>query len=374
MTPGWTQSQLQEAILSIASKSTSHLNLCLFIDALDEHDRNHKELISTLIALTEVKESPMFKIRLCVAGRPENVFKDAFRHYPSFAIHNYTQTDIRLYAKDRIRQENNSILTEEGKRGLQLLITELVVKARGVFLCVRLVVDEIIEGLTDGKTLEELQQLLSEIPEELEDLYTRAIRRVRRGPASALARNKYEVYVVFQIALFAQEPFILYNMLAAARYLTVRRPVDGDLGSLSDEQMENRLNRISSGLLEAINTNRYRPRTATISKVQFIHQTAKEFMVTENGGRLIRETIGDKPVESGTILIFRYIVAQIGFIQGGSRCHDSHKFALDNFYNYAQAVELDEDICAATYIESSVESTQCPDKRNILSRILVHDF
>ena len=366
VTPGWTQSQLQEAILSIASKSTSHLNLCLFIDALDEHDGNHKELISTLIALTEFKENPVFKIRLCVAGRPENIFKDAFRNCPSFAIHDYTETDIRLYAEDRMRQENNSTLTDEGKRGLQLLVTELVVKARGVFLWVRLVVDEIIEGLTDGKTLEELQQLLSEIPEELEDLYTRAIRRVRRASASALARNRFEVYVMFQIALFAQEPFSLYDMLAAARYLTVRRPVDSDLGRLSEQQMENRLNRISSGLLEATNG----------MKVQFIHQTVKEFMITENGGRLIRENVDHNSVESGNILIFRYIVARIGSIVGGirSRYYDSQIFALDNFYNYAQAVELSEDICAATYIETSIEGSQDSKEENVLERILLHDY
>ena len=375
VTPGWTQTQLQEAALSIASKSTSHLNLCLFIDALDEHDGNHKELISTLIALTEFKENPLFRIRLCVAGRPENIFKDAFRDYPSFAIHDYTKTDIRLYAEDRIRQENNSILTIEGRRGLQLLVTELVVKARGVFLWVRLVVDEIIEGLTDGKTLEELQQMLSEIPEELEDLYTRAIRRVRRTSASALARNRFEAYVMFQIALFAQEPFTLYEMLAAARYLTIKRPVDGDLGSLSDEQMENRLNRISSGLLEATITA-YRPRKPNIVKVQFIHQTVKEFMSTANGGRLIRENIGDNPAESGNILILRYIVAQIESEPGdfASRCHESQKFALENFYNYAQAVEVLEDICAATYIETSFESTQDCQKEIVLSRILWHDY
>ena len=372
---GWTQSQLQEATLSIASRSTSHLNLCLFIDALDEHDGNHKELISTLIALTDFKENPMFKIRLCVAGRPENVFKDAFRDYPSFAIHDYTETDIRLYAEDRIRHENNSILTDEGKRGLQLLVTEIVVKARGVFLWVRLVVDEIIEGLTDGKTLEELQQLLSEIPEELEDLYTRAIRRVRRVPASAIAKNGFEVYVMFQIALFAQEPFTLFNMLVAARYLTIRRPVDSDIGSLSDEQMENRLNRISSGLLEATHTfGSYRPRVANIMTVQFIHQTVKEFMLTENGGRLIRENIGDKAVESGNILIFRYILAHIGFVQGGARFHDRHMFALDNFYEYGQAVELSEGICAATYIETSVESMQGYQEEMVLILILVHDY
>ena len=375
VTPGWTQSQLQEAILSIASNTTSHLNLCMFIDALDEHDGNHKELISTLIALSEFKENPVFKIRLCVAGRPENIFKDAFRDYPSFAIHDYTETDIRLYAEDRIRQENNSTLTDEGKRGLQLLVTELVVKARSVFLWVRLVVDEIIEGLTDGRTLEELQQLLSEIPEELEDLYIRVIRRVRRGSASALARHKFEVYVMFQIALYAQEPFTLYNMLAAARCLTIRRPVDIDLGSLSDEQMENRLNCISSGLLEAtMSATSYNQRAAGIMTVQFIHQTVKEFMITENGGKLIRENVGDNPVESGNILIFRYIVTQIGFIRGGIVSHGSQKFAFDNFYNYAQAIEISEDICAATYIETSVESKQDFEVENILSQILLHNY
>lgn len=377
VTPGWTQSQLQEATLSIASKTIAHLNLCLFIDALDEHDGNHRELISTLIALTEFKENPNFKIRLCVAGRPENIFKDAFRDYPSLAIHDYTETDIRLYAEDRIRQENNSILTDEGKRGLQVLVTELVVKARGVFLWVRLVVDEIIEGLTDGKTLVELQQLLSEIPEELEDLYTRAIRRVRRASAPTLARSRFEAYVMFQIALFAQEPFTLYNMLAVARYLTIRRPVDADLGCLSYEQMENRLNRISSGLLEATHTSRFnRQRTPNVMKVQFIHQTVKEFMTTENGSRLIRENVGDNLIESGNILIFRYIVAQIGFIEGEigfGRCYDSQIFALENFYNYAQAVELSQDICAATYIDTIVESTQY-FKENFPSRILWHDY
>ena len=385
VTAEWTQSQLQEATLSIASKSTSHLNLCLFIDALDEHDGNHKELISTLIALTKFQENPVFKIRLCVAGRPENIFKDAFRDYPSFAIHEYTETDIRLYVEDRIRQENNSTLTDEGKRGLQLLVIELVVKARGVFLWVRLVVDEIIEGLTDGKTLEELQQLLSEIPEELEDLYTRAIRRVRRGSASFLARNRFEAYVMFQIALFAQKPFTLYNMLAAARYLTIGRPVDGDLGSLSCEQMENRLNRLSSGLLEPTNAaSMHHGRTMAIPvrrtvdtmKVQFIHQTVKEFTITEKGGRLIRENVGDNELESGNILIFRYIVAQIGFLRGevdSDRYDDRQRFALDNFYNSAQAVELSEDIYAATYIDTSFGSTQDSEK-SFPSRIIWHDY
>ena len=256
-----------------------------------------------------------------------------------------------------------------------MLVTALVVKAQGVILWVRLVVDEIIEGPTDGETLEELQQLLSGLPEELEDLYSRPICRVRRGSALALARNRFEVDVVFKIVLFAQEPFTLYDTLAAARYLTTRRPVEDDLSSLSYEQMENRLNRMSSGLLEATNTSRSnRPRAADVIKVQFIHQTVKDFMITENGGRLIRENIGDNLVESGNILILRYIVAQLGFIQGefGSRCDDSQKFALDNFYNYAQAVGLCEDICAATYIEKLVERQFFGAR--YLGRILEHDY
>ncbi len=134
----WTQDSLQKAIQAIASKTTHPLNLCLFVDALDEHNGNHRELISTLTSLTQFEANCAFRLRLCVAGRPENVFKGAFREYPGFAIHSYTTMDIRHYTEDRIHKENVNLLTDNGEEGLISLVDDIVTKAHGVFLWVRI--------------------------------------------------------------------------------------------------------------------------------------------------------------------------------------------------------------------------------------------
>ena len=134
----WTQESLQMAIHAITSKTTYPLNLCLFVDALDEHNGNHRELISTLTSLTHFEANGAFRLRLCVAGRPENVFKGAFREYPGFAIDSYTEEDIRHYAKGRLHKENTNLLTNNGEEGLTSLVEDIMIKASGVFLWVRI--------------------------------------------------------------------------------------------------------------------------------------------------------------------------------------------------------------------------------------------
>lgn len=205
----WDQEHLQEALRLIGSKSTLPFNLCLFIDALDEHHGNHRELISALMEFTQFKENPSFRIRLCIAGRPQNVFKDAFRNYPGFAIHEYTTKDIRFYAHDMIKKGDQAILTDEGMKGLDFLVRDVIEKARGVFLWVKLVIDEMIEGLTEGKTFEELHDLLLEIPEELEDLFVRAMRRVRRASATAMSKMGTKLTYCFRLQFTRISPSAL---------------------------------------------------------------------------------------------------------------------------------------------------------------------
>ena len=122
----WDQRDMQEALRLILIKSQQPLNLCLFIDALDEHGGKHRELLEVLLAFTNFCENTLVKIRLCVAGRPENVFKDAFRCFPGFAIHEYTKQDIRHYAEHRICGESETMLTETDGQNLESLIESLV--------------------------------------------------------------------------------------------------------------------------------------------------------------------------------------------------------------------------------------------------------
>ncbi len=273
---------------------------------------------------------------------------------------------------------------------------------------VRLVVDELIEGLTDGKTFEELRDLLDEIPEELEDLYTRAVCRVHRFTGRALTKQKYEAYVMFQIATCTHKPMSLVNILMAAFFLATDKPACREFRCLSVEQMMSRLNSVSTGLLEVIyqcpkewylkdeQRPGWNPEIIT-SPVQFMHQTAKEFLLAKKGRSLIKEGVRDRPVEGGNLLIFRYVLCQLGALpncdlHGHSgdlplkRAFDhvshmetwllyhAYSFALTNFLTYAHELEFRDKLYAADYIEQVTFLSPSKKDDNIFIRVIRQNF
>ena len=247
----WSLSRLQDALLSIGNNAAFDVNICIFIDALDEHDGDHRDLLATLEKLTRAVNNEFFRLRLCMAGRQENVFKDAFRDCPGFAIHDWTTNDIRTYTEGRIQKGIIDILTNDGEIALSSLIEDIIDRAEGVFLWVRLVTNELAEGFCEGDSIGELKELLSAIPTELEELYTRTLRRRSRNQHRFSAKNKYERYIMFQIVKCARKPFSLYDLLAASIYLATGRGTDSDLHWLSNDQMYRRLYNRSAGLLDA---------------------------------------------------------------------------------------------------------------------------
>lgn len=99
----WRLQDLEEALTRIARNTTTAVNLCLFIDALDEHNGDRQELISIITRLTLMTENPLFRIRLVLAGRPENAFRSAFGSCPGFIIHERTVDDVRRYTEERLQ-------------------------------------------------------------------------------------------------------------------------------------------------------------------------------------------------------------------------------------------------------------------------------
>lgn len=173
---------MQDALIAIASSAAFYSNICIFIDALDEHDGNHRDLLSTLDHLTSLSDNKFFHLRSCMAGRQENRFRVPFRDCPGFAIYELTINDIRQYTKKRLENAVSAKLTEDRELTLSGLIDDVFDRAKGNFLWVRLVADELIEGLCEGDSVEELQDLLSGLPTELAELYTRTLHRpIRSG-------------------------------------------------------------------------------------------------------------------------------------------------------------------------------------------------
>ncbi|MDI1486562.1 MAG: hypothetical protein OHK93_005793 [Ramalina farinacea] len=287
--------RLRRALFAMACGSDSPINCCIFVDALDEHLGTQRDLTSFLKDLAHLNKDwiPNFRLRFCVASRPENHFLDALHGYPGFAVHEYTRADIRRYAVGRLRDEHALSLDNQQKEITLGLVSQIEAKSDGVFMWVRLVVNELVEGLCEGDTLRELEALLSEIPTELSDLYVRAIRRHPRRSTASIAKHRNEAYVMFRMLSGAAVPIPLRHLIRATFLLTGEQHSVAEVDEMSRESMQRRLNSRSCGLLEVpgwSNSNEYDLEIDDVF-VEFIHQTVKDFILSETGNSIVKKDI-----------------------------------------------------------------------------------
>ena len=149
--PIWDIESLQAALLAIMEQRKLTVRLCFFLDALDEHAGDNSQLASLLYMLTSKVDNEKMKVKICLASRSWNIFAAYFGSCPGFAIHNYTQDDISIYTLDRLFRSmegaDMSMQPRMPSRKLSALVKLITDKARGIFLWVRLVVDELSLGI-----------------------------------------------------------------------------------------------------------------------------------------------------------------------------------------------------------------------------------
>ncbi|KAJ9626130.1 hypothetical protein H2204_010081 [Knufia peltigerae] len=179
----WTVDRFQAALLAIIRQTTLPLNLCLFIDALDEHSGSRVEMLKLLVNLVASSDPKVVQVKLCLASRPDTQFIDWLQDHSGFKIHDHTSGDMMLYARGRIRMELSLRHVEEKTEFVGVILARISRLAQGVFIRVRLVMDELVQGIQEGDNVEELNDILEDIPVELEDICTRAV--LRMGPEKA---------------------------------------------------------------------------------------------------------------------------------------------------------------------------------------------
>ncbi|KAF3928117.1 hypothetical protein AA313_de0203723 [Arthrobotrys entomopaga] len=136
--PSWTDTELLFSIRTFVKSTASIARICLFIDGLDEFAGDDHQRIQFLDILKESSAEP--NIKICVSSRPWEIFKDAFNHCPQLRLEDLTREDIENYI-------NSELNANEIFRNLRLrndtlcsrLVSEMVKKASGVWLWVRLV-------------------------------------------------------------------------------------------------------------------------------------------------------------------------------------------------------------------------------------------
>jgi len=313
--PTWDVENLQLAFEAIIKQRQVVTRLCLFLDALDEHHGDNEHLASLVKKLVALADGNVVKVKLCLASRPWDTFVSSFSKCPGFKIHDHTYNDIRAYALAEFIQSSPSDVESSSVRDarsakLESLAVQVTEKAHGVFIWVRIVVEEITKGLRARTPFFVLKEKLANMPEELKDLYQHTLERIEPDHAE-------ESYVMLQIALSALFPLQLGTFVN-----TTSHAVWGQVPKAGEESMEDMMQRVisrSGGLLEVIESSSFEVSTTLDSsycervvrvkqveidpdtdseeafkedlkpkyiyfthRVQFIHQTVKEYVQGRN--------------------------------------------------------------------------------------------
>ncbi|KAK4552316.1 hypothetical protein LTR86_010487 [Recurvomyces mirabilis] len=272
----WTTKLCLQALERVSNPMFTTHQFMFFVDGLDEYNGPHDEVISLM---KKWAASP--NIRVCVSSRPWVVFDDAFADIPQLMLQDLTYPDIQKFVQDRFLSHSGFIrLKEFDPDTAHQLLDEVISKASGVFLWVRLVVESLLTGLRDGDRMSDLRRRLDSIPEDLHEFFWKMLSGVDenaidyRSHAAELFQLKrshdQHVLTLWILALADDGDHLLANS---------ETEISQQRRQLMLENMKRRLNSRTRGLLET-SSHVYGHRLISGAKVEYLHRTVKEFVET----------------------------------------------------------------------------------------------
>lgn len=309
--PLWDANSIEPILLKLRSEANPPLKVCFLVDAIDEHDGDHTRMCNFLHELCSLSGAKsVFKI--CIASRLQNKLRDLFASDPTMCIHDWTRRDIQHFVKRRLSLHPrwDNVVVEAGAPLAARIIHNITSRAQGVFLWVRLIVDELLEGLTNGDSLLELELLTSKVPDDLKGFFAHIIGKIK---------EKYYLELVIIIGALLhsrgalQAPFLMLVLranLPKSKGKAVPPNVASD-GTFDFKGFSRRLQSRCGGLIEMV------PATNTTNTlhVQFLHQTVREYFLED----------GNLPS-----------ISQSGKVESGITIQNGHSFLLNGYLEWLQ--------------------------------------
>lgn len=323
----WSRGELEECLRRFCGQSLFEMDLFLCLDALDEYDGRPEFIASFLQDLiqqpAELSEQPSTRIRILFSSRPWKALNDEFAACPGFQIHDYTSKDIIDFCAASIPSDDTA------RDVLSPLVSEIVRRARGVFLWVELVMRDLAQTVLqrvqqrDVEGLEQkLRKALDIIPDELDAYYQIIVQRIPAG-------MRWESYVVLETLCRSEEDVQTATLLAILKCSNSKSLVEakeklkkGSQSSLQGPGLEwgERYIKVVSGGLVEVNGLSAR------GNVQFMHQTVKQFVLDPRFKfQLLGNNIGMYVTENGHSFISKYLFVKSHF--------------KNRFFNHAREAE-----------------------------------
>lgn len=335
----WTMARLKRIFRELLQKLEPKVKLCLFIDGLDEYAGDHYDIVELL---EEHSQSP--NIKFCVSSRPLSVFNQAFSDVPSLRLQDLTYGDISHYVRDRLYHHKYMIhISKLHPSEVSSLVDDIVTKARGVFLWVRLVVRSLLRGLCDYNRISDLRKRVEHLPEDLEALYSHMLGSTEYFYHDDQASRIFQIFRVAQNR--APERVTLLDM-SWAEDEDPRLAIHAPIRPLTEEEtqvrcqmMNARLTSVCSGLLESVeNVDFY---TGPNVKVTFLHRTVFDWLAKPK----VWDTLISYTAESNfspNLAMLQSCVLKLKAEEAGPKSPLDLDITYDAFV-YAKAAEADLD-------------------------------
>ena len=281
----WSVPELCAAMRALATADLHvPLRMCFFIDPLDEYDSDHAELCQ---ALRDMTRSP--RIKMCLSSRRSPVFERSFGwgYQKSLDVHELTGNDIRKFVTDQLQDHARwtAEVSEEIAWEKAELMDRIVSQAGGVFLWAFLVTRSLLEGLSNGESIRDLNRRFSQLPSDLDQLFQHILESVSPADQPKMAS-------ILQVAVHALGPLDvdLYWHLEqefgkhvfGLRYRVIllreSEPPEG-IAERRDKIIRS-INEKTKGLLTLVH-----------NRVEFLHRTVRDFVSTKDTGEYLRRKL-----------------------------------------------------------------------------------
>ncbi|KAF4442238.1 SERAC1 protein [Fusarium austroafricanum] len=223
----WTVDTRQESLLLCKNQTSVNFLVCFFVDALDEHDKEEtstaKSIVEFLRKLVSNEPRGRGVFKVCVASRPDNEFENELHQCPGFCMEDCTKDDIDRYVFGRINSHREAEVSGRPKEERELLHTicrTIVDNARGLFIWIRLVVDQVLQSLTKGIPLQDIIQDLERVPRKtLSKFYLDILRNRPKD-------TRKSTHAVLETVLRAKAPVTIMDIVVLLEIISKEPDLD----------------------------------------------------------------------------------------------------------------------------------------------------
>ncbi|KAK9426665.1 putative NACHT domain-containing protein [Seiridium unicorne] len=308
----WNVAELMNAFQRFVHHALKTMKICLFVDGLDEFDGDHQAIINFFRGLAG--ENTGNRIKLCLSSRPWPIFEQAFQYsVPNLKLQELTSLDMKNYVHDNLAKNSKlKKLLAQDREALESLTQDIVQRAEGVFLWVRLVVRKLLELYGNDPNLTAIRGFTSELPSDLDDLFDRFLFRKRSKDELQESAHIFRlVHARELVASFIKDESanslsIWEIVFALAHYdnkiesaKSYEEVADDEIWARCGEAVRE-INTRSTGLLE-IYTERGRgnlfesshqreresmgshARKVAASRVTYLHRTVRDYLISKPG-------------------------------------------------------------------------------------------